>query len=147
MVFPAVMYGCETWTIKKAEHQRTDAFKTWCWRKLSRVPWTAGDQTSQSLKEINLEYSLEGLKLKLQYLGHFTRRADFLKKILMLWKIEDKRRRGRQRTRGLDVITDLMDMSLSKLQEIVMSREAWCAAVRGVTKTQTWFSDWRTTMC
>ena len=143
MVFPVVMYRCESWTIKKSEHQRIDAFELWCWKRFLKVPWTAKRSNQSIFKEISPEYSLEGLmlKLKLQYFSHLIRRTDSLEKTLMLGKIEGRRRRGRQKMGWLDGIFGSMDMNLSRLQELVMGREDWRAAVHGFTKSWTQLSD------
>ena len=148
MVFPVVMYGCESWTIKKAEHWRIDALKLWCWRRFLRVPWTARRSNQSTLNEISPEYSLEGLmlKLKLQYFGHLIQRTDSLEKTLVLGKIQGRRKRGWQRMRWLDGIADWMHMSLNELRKLVKDRKAWFAAVHGVAKSWTWLNDWTTTI-
>ena len=148
MIFLLVMYGCESWTVKKAEHQRIEAFKLWCWRRFLKAPWTARRSSQLILRENKPEYSLKGLmlKLKLQYFGHLMQRANSLEKSLMLGKIEDRRRRGHQRMRWQDSITDAININLGKLWEMVRDREAWYAAVHGVTKCQTCLGDWKTTL-
>ena len=145
MNFLVVMYGCESWTVKKDERQRTDAFELWCWRRLSRIPWTGMGWNQSILKEINPEYPLEVLMLKLQYFGHLMQITDSLEKTLMLGKVEGKRRRRQQRMRWLDSVTDSVNMNLSKLWEIVEGRGTWCATVHGVAMSQTWLSNWKTT--
>ena len=148
MVFPVVTYSCESWTVKKAEHQSTEAFKLWCWRRLLKVPWTARRSNQSTLREINSEYSLEGLmlKLKFQYFGHLMWTDNSLEKSLMLGKIGSRRRRGRQRMRWLDGIIDTMNMNLGKLQEMMRDREAWRASIHGVAKSQAWLGNWTTTL-
>ena len=144
MAFPVVMYGCESWTIRKAEYGRIDAFELWCWRRLLRVPWTARRSNPSIIEEVSPEYSLEGLmlKLKFQYFGHLMGRTDSFEKNLMLGKIEGGRRRGRQRMRWLDSITDAMDTSVRRIRELVMDREDWCADIHGVAKSRTQLNDW-----